>query len=231
MLKRILLAISCVMSFVLLVYFGIRTYSRYAIGFTKVYVASHQLSQRKILNEEDLYAIEVPKDFIGDDVYMGKEDIVGKYVKLSYTIPKDSFIYKGAVEEDIKDLSHTLLKKGEVNYDIDISDIDINSSSLAVNMLVDFYLTIKDRDKPISDLLISDARITGIYDSGGKAISDYDYESRPYSISFAVRKDDVIILNKALVMGDLRAVATDGTYRTDCQSKANKESILFEYLD
>lgn len=231
MLKKILLIASTAAIFALSVFYGIRTYSRYAIGFTKVYVASHQLSQRKMIGMDDLYEIEVPKDFIGDDVYVELDDILGKYVRLSFSIPKDSFIYKGAVEEDIRDLSHSLLKENEVNYDLRVGDVDINGSTLGVNMLMDFYLTIKDRDRPISDLLLSNARITGLYDSSGKAIKEYDRDNRVYSISFAIDRDDVVIMNKALLLGEIRAVAGKDVYSDKARTMANEDSVLFEYLD
>lgn len=231
MIKKILIIIVSTLLLALCLFLGVHLYTRYSIGYTNVYVASHNISQRSKITEDDLIAIEVPKDYIKDDVYIDANDIIGKYVKLSYSIPKGSLIYKSSIESDIKDLANTLLKENEVNYDIYTSDIKINTANLNTNMYIDMYLTINSKDKPISDLLLSNARITGLYDNNNKPILDYNNDSKVSIISLAVNKKDVNILNKALVIGDINCVVNNNAYKLNLSTVLNTGSKLFEYLD
>lgn len=231
MVKKILIIICSTLLVITGIFFGIRWYTKYAIGYTKAYVATHQISQRSLITVDDLQEVEVPKDYLKDDVYLNKEDIIGKYVKLSYSIPKGSLIYKTAIEENISDLANTLLKEGEVNYDIYTSDVKINTANITKNMYVDMYLTIDTRDKPISDLLISNARVTGLYDSNNKPILEYDKESRVQIVSFAIRKEDVNVLNKAQVIGKINCVVNNNAYDMRLVSSLNNKSSLFEYFE
>ena len=112
MLKKILFISIPVIIVSLCLFFSISAYLTYRDDFIKVTVASHQLFQRSRLEEKDLEWIDVHKSYLSEDVLYEKEDILGKYVKLSYSVPKGSLIYKGALEEDIRDLSVSLLKKG-----------------------------------------------------------------------------------------------------------------------
>lgn len=229
--KKILIIISSTLVIVGGLLLGVKFYTEYRIGFTNVYVACHQLSQRKQIDIDDLQEISIPKDYLSDDVYVDLNDIVGKYVKLSYSIPKGSLIYRGAIESDIKDLANTLLRDGEVNYDIYTSEVKINTANIAKNMYIDMYLTINNNDKPISDLLLSNARITGLYDSNNKPILDYDNDTRVSIISLAVNKQDVNVLNKAQVVGDINCVINNSAYKMNLSTVLNSKSKLFEYLD
>lgn len=231
MIKKILIIISSTLLVGVLFFFGVKFYTRYQIGYTKVCVATHQLSQRCHITSDDLVEIEVPKEYLGDDVYLNKDDIIDRYVKLSYSIPKGSFIYKGAIESDIKDLANTLLREHEVNYDLYMSDVKINTANLNKNMYIDLYLTINTNDKPISDLLLSNARITGLYDTNSKPIFDYDNDTKIAIISLAVSKDDVSILNKALMIGNINCVINNNAYKMNLSTVLNRQSKIFEYLD
>ena len=230
MIKKILIIIATTLVLLVGLFFGVKWYTKYTIGYQKVYVASHQLYQRTCINESDLLEVEVPKDYLKDDVLIDINDIKGKYVKLSYSIPKGSLIYKGAVEDDIKDLANTLLNVGEVNYDIYTSDVKVNTANLSRNMYVDLYLTINNKERPVSDLLIKNARVTGLYDSNNSPIPDYDNETRVYIISLAVSCDAVNIINKALSIGSINFVVNNGTYDFENSCMINYDSVLFQYL-
>lgn len=231
MIKKMTIIVCSTLLLAVLILFDVSLYSRYATRNITCYVASHQIAQRTKISENDLLEIEVPKDYLNDDVFIEKNDIIGKYVKLSYSIPKGSLIYKTSLESDIKDLANTLLKEGEVNYDVYMSDVKINTANLNRNMSIDIYLTINNKDRPISDLLISNARITGLYDSNNKPILDYDNDSRVQIISIAVNKEYVNVLNKAQVLGVLNCVINNNTYDTTLLSNLNTNSKLFEYIE
>lgn len=226
--KRIIV---CISVFVVLIFsIGGFLYYKYFNEYTEVYVASHNISQRTCINIDDLKCIRVPKTMINEHMYTNKDDLINKYVKLSYAIPNGSFIYKESLESNIKDLANTLLKENEVTYDLFVSDIKMNTGHLNINMYLDLYLTIDKADKVISDLLLENCRIIGFFDSYGKQILSYDNDSRIYIVSLAINKDDVSLLNKALVIGTMNCVVNNTTYTINSSSIRNEESILYEYL-
>ena len=211
-------------------YFSLSAYLRYHGSYVKVPVASHQLYQRTCLKQEDLDYVEVPKTFLTDDICTESEDVIGKYVKLSFSLPKGSFLYKGALEKDIRDLSTTLLKQGEAAYDLFTSDVKINTGNLSVAMYLDIYFTAKDADGTLSDLLFEGCRIIGLYDASGKAIREYEKDQRISVVSIAIGKEDVMILNKALLSGNLNVLSSYESYDTFQAARLNKEGEAFEYL-
>ena len=230
MIKKILLIGIPVLVLGLSLFFSISAYQRYREHYVKVFVASHNIAQRKQLEKEDLLEMTVPKEYLSEDVYTSEEEILGKYVRLNYSIPKSSLFYKGFLESDIRDLALTLLKPGEVNYDIYVSEVKINSGYLGVGMYLDLYLTIGNLDKAYSDLLIEGCRITGLYDTQGRVIHAYDTESRTAIISIAIAKKDVAILNKALLLGNVNLVSGSNAYDDSRTAKLNETSFILEYL-
>ena len=230
MIKKILMIVlpAAVMS--LCLYFSISSYVRYRQDYVSIPVASHQISQRTLIIDSDIEEIKVPKQMISDDIFVSVSDITGKYVKLFHTIPKGSFIYKRNLESDIGDLAYTLLMKGQVSYDLYAGEVKMNAGSLNDGMYVDIYLTINAGGKPLSDLLIRNCRIIGIYDSSGKQILSYDRDSRAYIVSIAIERDEVNILNNALKIGEVSVIVSNDTYHTDVRSSLNEESKVYEYV-
>lgn len=228
--KRIIVFIISIISVTAMLLFSYWFYTE-KLEIVDVYIASHNLSQRTKISYEDLQCIKMPRMYLNEDIKMNSEDIIGKYVKLSYSIPKGSYIYSSSIESNIGDLANTLLQKDEVTYDIYTSEVKINPGSLNKNMCLDLYLTIVDKDNLISDLLLSNARIIGFYDQNGKEILDYDKQTRVNIVSIAVNKDDVSILNKALVVGEIRAVVGEKTYKTNLKATQNNTSEIYNWLN
>lgn len=230
MTKKKILIIASIVLLLITTTLSILAYLNFSTKYTETYVSSHLIKQRSRIQESDLTKILVPKEYLSDDVYLNKEEILNKYVKLSFSIPTGSLFYKIALEENIKDLANTLLKQDEVNYDLYTTEIKINTGSLNVDMNVDIYLTIKDKDKVVSDLLIKNCRITGLYDGSGKLINSFDKDSRVNIISLAIDNSCINILNKALKLGDVNVVATNSSYDYDLKSSVNTDSVLMDYL-
>lgn len=206
-------------------------YRKYSMDYIRTYVSSHLIKQRKQIKEDDLLEVLVPKEYLNDDIYLDKQDILNKYVKLSFSIPTGSLFYKIALEDNIKDLANTYLNENEVNYDIYTSEVKVNTGALNVDMNVDVYVTIKDKDKAISDLLLSNCRITGLYDNNGRLISVYDKDSRVNIISIAISNDCVNLLNKALKLADVNIIASSSTYNSSKSCTVNENSLLMSYLN
>lgn len=227
--KKKLIVFTCVYT-IIVFSIGGYLYYHYFMEYSEVYVASHNINQRTCISINDLKAIKVPKTVINEHMITNKEDLINRFVKLSYSIPNGSFIYKDCLEDNIKDLSNTLLKENEVTYDLFVSDIKMNTGHLNTNMYLDLYLTIDKNDKVLSDLLLSNCRIIGFFDSYGKQIFNYDNDSRIYIVSLAINKNDVSIINKALVIGTINCVVNSTTYRINTSSIRNENSILYDYL-
>lgn len=230
MIKKILLFTIPVVLFFICLFFSLSAYLRYREAYIEVPVASHQLYQRSLLGEEDLVMMEVPKAYLNGDVYLEKEDIIGKYVKLSYSLPKGSLIYKGALEEDIRDLAVSYLKENEASYDLYTSEVKMNAGSLGVGMYVDVYLSIKKNDYSLSDLLFEGCRIIGLYDNQGKPIKAYETDARIAIVSIALNREDVNYLNKALMLGSVSVLCSSRSYDIFQKAVLNKDSEVFPYL-
>jgi len=230
MLKKIIFIFS---GLVLLIWIliGVNYYTEYRIGYKEVYISSHQLSARNIVEEKDIEKIKVPKDYLGDDVYTSKEDIVGKLVRVNAFVPKGSLFYKDFLEDssNIKDYVNTKVNEDEVIYDLDIRNVSCNPSHLTGNMLIDIYLTIDD-DVTLSDLLFENIKILSLYDRDGKTIKDFEDNSEVNGITLALNKNYVSYLNKALILGKLTIVVGSNAYDLTNVSNMNMMSPLIEYL-
>ena len=231
MTKKILLIFISILLMSVLFAAGVYFTSRYMIGYETAYVASHQLSQRKKIGEEDIEEIEIPKDFLSKDVCTDKNEIMDHYVRLSYSIPKGSFFYKTAIQKDGRDIANTLLLEGQASYDVEVSQVKVNTGNLSRNMYVDLYLTLMANNRPLSDLLLSNARIIGLFDSNSQQIQDYDMQSKPVIITLAVEQSDIVTLNKALAIGELRLIVSSEAYQTGTRSRLNEDSELLPYLE
>ena len=200
------------------------------LAMTEVCIAAYDLPPRTPITEKELTRLKVPEAYLNENV-LSEDEIMGKSVRIDSLIPKGSFIYRGAVEEteNMKDRISADLKEGEVGYDIYVNDIKVNQSYLLRGIYVDIYLTV-NKDRVLSDLLLNNVRIIGLYDIRHNEIKDYDRESVLESICLAVPKDCVSYLNRAAVIGDLSISVGDNIYR-DVPTRLNTEGDIFEYLD
>ncbi len=228
--KMLMIAIPVVLGSLCL-FFSLDAWLRFRNEYVEVPVAAHRLFQRTRITEEDLTKVRIHKSVLNDDLYPDEEEIIGKYVKLSFSIPKGSFIWKGALESDIGDLSVSLLREGEVNYDLYVSEVKINTGGLDVGMNVDIYLSVKGNEGNVSDLLLSGCRITGLFDPQGREVMPYEGDRRVWLVSVAVMKEQVPLLNEALMAGTLSVLSGSDSYDPDARSILNEDSRVLIYLE
>lgn len=228
--KSVLITLLIVVLDLLVVYFGADLLAIYKLGLTNVYVTSLSIKERTCISEDMLKIKKIPKAYVNEDIYLDINDIVGKYVKLNTGIPKGSLIYKDSIDDisSMKDNVHMELKKGETTYDLFTRNVKVNPAHLLKGMNIDLYLTI-NRKEIVSDLLISNAKIIGLYDVNNKEIKDYDRDSTLGTISIAVKKDMVPYLNKALTIGEVSLLVSYELYDGK-DPLMNTSSIIFEYL-
>ena len=219
-----------VLLLIAIVYLSSELFAMYRLGLTKVCIAKVSIPERTMISEEYLDYIEVPKAYINDDCYLLKEEVVGKYVKLDAYIPKGSIIYRDFLEgsDNMKDYLHLELGKDEVTYDLFVRDIKVNPAHLMKGMNVDLYLTI-NRKEIMSDLLISGARITGLYDVNDKEIKNNNDNYSLGTISIAVKREMVPYINKAIAIGEVSLLVSSDLY-SDKEMYLNDTSKIFEQL-
>lgn len=213
-----------------IIYFGSDLLAIYKTGLTKTYIAKASLPQRTVITDDLLEEVKVPKEYVKDNAFVNKEEIIGKYVKLNSYIPKGSLFYKEALDdiESMKDSAHAELKDDEITFDLFAKKIAVNPAHLLKGMNVDLYLTINKKELE-SDLLISNAKIIGLYDVNNKEIKDYDKDSKLGTISIAIKKDMVPYLNKALAIGDVSLLVGSNLYKNKVCTM-NDTSEVFKLL-
>ena len=227
--KKVLSVVLPLLCVICSLIFGYVMFERYAEKYVKVYVASHHLGQRTRIEEKDLKEMMVPNVLVEENVIIGKEELIGKYVKLSCSIPSGSFFYRSALESEIADLSSTLLMKGQVSYDIFVNEVRVNTGNLQDNMYTDIYLTVDDRQNPVSDLLIRDCRIIGMYDVNGKQILPFDRDSRVQILTLALEPEDVTVFNTALHLGEITILPSSDPYQTGTRSALNRNCEVYPF--
>ena len=229
--KKKILVISVIVTALLTLLAGAWFYCEKRLEMRETYIAGYDLSNRVCISENEIKKVRVPSAYLDENVINDKEEILGKYVKINSFIPKGSFFYKTAIEtpENMKDNIDSQLSEGEVSYDIYLSDIKVNQAYLVKGMYVDVYLTI-NKERVLSDLLINNLKIIGLYDVYHNEIRDYDHDVILESITLAVPKESVAYLNKATVVGELNITVGENTYE-DVGSVLNKEAAIFRYLD
>ena len=228
--RRPLFVLAGILFSLVILFVALYFYLDYRLGMKEVATSKYSLKNRTLISEDEIEFIKVPDAYLNEEVLVSKEDIVGKYVKINTSVPKGSFFYRGALDdyENIKDKLGSELLEGEVNFDISANNIKVNQAYLTKGMYVDIYLTINS-DKVLSDLLINNVRIIGLYDNNHHEIKDYDIDSYLQDISLAVNKEALPYLNKAEVIGELSIVVSNNSYE-NVTSKLNKNSAIFTYL-
>lgn len=202
--------------------------SWYRLGLTRVYVSAYDIGEREKIDKLYLKTILVPKAYVSDDIYLEEKDIVNKYTKLNVIVPKGSLFYKSFLEDfsDMKDSSHLLLEDNQVTYDLYVKDIDVNPANILKGMRCDLYFTL-NRQEVISDLLIEDAKIIGLYDLNNQQI--VDNHTTLNIISIAIDKEMVTYLNKALAIGEIKLIVGNDLY-ADNKVKINLSETILKYL-
>ena len=224
LLKIILILILDIILIVLLSYL----ISWYRLGLTRVYVSAYDIGEREKIDKLYLKTILVPKAYVSDDIYLEEKDIVNKYTKLNVIVPKGSLFYKSLLEDfsDMKDSSHFLLEENQVTYDLNVREIDVNPANILKGMRCDLYFTL-NRQEVISDLLIEDAKIIGLYDLNNQQI--VDNHTTLNIISIAIDKEMVTYLNKALAIGEIKLIVGNDLY-ADNKVKINLSETILKYL-
>ena len=215
----------------LLLAYGFSTvYINHQLDLVDVYVAMHTIDARTLISEADIELVQVPKAYLNAEAMIDKEQIIGKYTLIQGVIPKGSYFYGAMLQtlDNAKDRSTLLLKDLQVVFTLEVNLVLTAGNTLSAGQKVDIYGTLRNSNKTIVDLLISQVRILSIKDKVGNEIKDNSKES-PKLMLLAIQKDQVALLTKMLTLGDISFTATRYDGSTE-ESMLNQTSTVLKAL-
>ncbi|MEA4874335.1 RcpC/CpaB family pilus assembly protein [Anaerorhabdus sp.] len=177
----------------------------------EVPVAIHPLGSRKIILEEDIQMIRVPKCITLENVILEKDEILGKYVKPYQSVATNSLFYEEliALEEDMNDANLFSLNEGEVAMSLDVNIKTSYANSILVGHRIDLYflgkVTINDdynNQAIVHGEIVKNARVIAVKDENGKSI-DEDSERESSVIVVALTQEDAHLVAVGKAMGTI----------------------------
>lgn len=168
---------------------------------------------------------ETPSSSIPPNAITNPEQIVGKYVKHGYGMPVNSYFYEDTLleKDEMPNSSVLKLKKGEYAFPL-LVDLETSlGNGIVPDTRVDLAFRAvlfneeTQKEEPIYGKLATDVRVTSVKDSNAGAVfnetgnvknngnSDQQTLSKLYT--FAVSDEINELLNKAVMLGEVRPVA------------------------
>lgn len=189
----------------------------------EVYFSNTDIPAGTQITEEMINVREVPKAALPPNVITDKEDIVGKYTLYGYGISTNSFFYEDKVltKDEMPNASVLKLKTGEFAYPL-LVDLETSlGNGIVPDTKVDlaFRGTVLDKEsgekKPIFGIIAENVRVTSVKDNNASAVfSDENSKGRSQEdlpltklFTFAVSEELNEILNKAMLIGEVRPIA------------------------
>ncbi|NLC97157.1 MAG: hypothetical protein GX675_06275 [Erysipelotrichaceae bacterium] len=230
----IILKIIIICLFLGLNFLAVKFYSEYKLHLVRVYVASHNISGRHLIVEEDIDEIVIPYVYINDKAYLNKDDIIGKYTDIQGKIPVGSLFYKTMLfdKSELNDNPILELKVGQTLFTFQTDVLALSGNSIVRGHRVDIYgsLNIK-QDNYIQDLLVSDVRVISIKDNKGYDIDHPNSNKIPFIISLAIDNSSLKYLSLLSKIGNIEIYPSLQAYSTTNEAKLNEKSILLKYLN
>jgi hypothetical protein len=201
------------------------------LNLVHTYIAAEDIPPRTKITEEYLVSAEIASDYLIDNTYLEKEDIIGKYTEIQGMIPAGSVFYKHMLyeEKDLPDHAQLQLKEGETSFGV---QVDVASlGSLTEGERIDMHVGIERRDStPLTGILIQNARIICIKDHQGLSLSNVKSNGVPYLMELAVQRTDLDLLNLAESVGTLKFFPSLDPYSTEPEASLVYDSDMTRYL-
>ena len=164
----------------------------------KVPVASHRLTARHLITEDDIMYIDIPQAAtVGVDFFANSSYVIGQYVNVDTTIPEGSMFYREAIvsKDELPDEALLNVGEGETLYYLTVNMLTSYTNSIIPNRYIDIYISTKDNDKAVVGKLLSNVKVLQVKTSDGKNVFDDSEESRvPYVIMFALPENQHLLL-------------------------------------
>lgn len=158
-------------------------------------VAARDLYQGITITEEDLFAVEIPEEYLHPDVYQSPEHVVGR-------IPRERILANEFIREQrLADADegiglNAIIPRGMRAVSINVSDGSAVSGFLNPGNYVDLLVTIEgeNRNDPTTRTLLQAVYVLAVNNRLGTGSSDPDEQSRPNrryrpSVTLAVTPD------------------------------------------
>lgn len=227
---RVVLCFVSLVGILALGYGSFRLFVKMKLDVKTTYVASHSISPRTIISENDLLEVEVANAYLINNAYIDKSEIVGKITDIQGTIPAGSPFYKSMLYEvdKINDQATSLLKEGQTAYTMNTEMYKV--SSFTIGNRVDLYLSLNDKDNPLTGRILKNARILSIKDNHGLSIENEESTGIPYYIELAINESDISWLTLAESVGEIRLFLSSNQTNPSLEAELDEESETFMYL-
>lgn len=210
---------------------AIQVYVKHTLNLQTVYVAGHTLSPRTLITEEDIVKVDIPKAYILEDTYTGKENIIGKYTDIQGTIPAGSPFYFSMLHQasSLPDAPTLQLKEDQAVYTLSCNGINASFES---GERVDLFLQVEQRNDTtaISGPLLKNVRILSIQDHKGTDIKNKESTKSANWILCAVNCEDLEVLTYAETLGSIRLYSTSASYAMDTEATRAEDSVALSYV-
>lgn len=201
------------------------------LDLVTTYVAAQDIKPRTKITESDLTEVEIARDYLIENTYLKKEDIIGKYTEIQGMIPAVSVFYKHMLyeENELPDHAQLQLMDGEASYGV---QVDVASAgSIVEGEHVDIHVGIERREgTPITGVLMQNARVLTIKDHQGLSLTDSKSSGVPYLMELAVKREDLDLLNLAESTGKLKFFPSSDPYATSQEASLVTDSEMTLYL-
>lgn len=201
------------------------------LNLVKTYVAAEDIKPRTKITESDLTEVEIAKDYLMDNTYIRKEDILGKYTEIQGMIPAGSVFYKHMLHEEseLPDHAELQLMEGEAAYGVQVDVASVGS--IVEGEHVDIHVGVENRDgAPLTGVLMQNARVLTIKDHQGLSLNNPKSNGVPYLMEIAVKREDLDILNLAESTGKLKFFPSSDPYTTVQEASLVIDSPMTLYL-
>ena len=227
---RVVLCFVSLVGILALSYGTFRLFVKMKLDVKTTYVASHSISPRTIISENDLLEVEVANAYLINNAYINKSEIIGKITDIQGTIPAGSPFYKSMLYEvdKINDQATSLLKEGQTAYTMNTEMYKV--SSFTIGNRVDLYLSLNDKDNPLTGRILKNVRILSIKDNHGLSIENEESTGIPYYIELAINENDISWLTLAESVGDIRLFLSSNQTNPSLEAELDEESETFMYL-
>ena len=227
---RVVLCFVSLVGILALSYGTFRLFVKMKLDVKTTYVASHSISPRTIISENDLLEVEVANAYLINNAYINKSEIIGKITDIQGTIPAGSPFYKSMLYEvdKINDQATSLLKEGQTAYTMNTEMYKV--SSFTIGNRVDLYLSLNDKDNPLTGRILKNVRILSIKDNHGLSIENEESTGIPYYIELAINENDISWLTLAESVGDIRLFLSSNQTNPNLEAELDEESEAFMYL-
>lgn len=188
---------------IVVLYIGYNMRVKDAVNPVSVPYAKVEIASRTQITAEMIGVTEVPRSMLknNDNLIQNSDQVVGKYVAYSATIPKNSLFYKSVIMEG-EEMPDSAFKDIPDGYGVFSLNVDLHSTlgnSIYPHNTIDLYMkAIDDDGKLIFGKFIESIEVQAVKDSKGQHVFETTVETRtPSELLFYVPEDLFVLLNKA----------------------------------